>query len=179
MMSDRTTAPPVGAPSQAMPPEDTSSPSSVREAVLSQHRAIETILVRIDDALDDVSTDSEGSSIEASLTAHLRDRARELHDEFRDHLAFEERYMLPLVREIDSWGEERVDRILKEHAEQRELLEFLWLRFDSPDTHSQVLVSHIRDFSEILRKDMHHEEHEVLSETLLRDDVVAIDAETG
>ena len=179
MMRETATAPPVVVPSQAAPPADTSSPSSVREAVLAQHRAIAAILGRIDEALERVPGDGGVSDIETSVAAHLRDRARELHDEFRAHLAFEERYMLPLVREADAWGAERVDRVLKEHAEQRELLEFLWQRFDDPQTHVQVLVSHIRDFAEILREDMDHEEGEVLNRDLLRDDVVSIDLEAG
>jgi hypothetical protein len=38
---------------------------------------------------------------------------------FDDHLAMEERDVLPLLRAADAWGELRANSMLAEHAEQR------------------------------------------------------------
>jgi len=83
------------------------------------------------------------------------------------------------VRAIDAWGPERAQQIEEEHQDQRELLRFVLERLEDRSAPVQLLAEQLRSFVGAVRDDMQYEERAVLSEAVLRDDVVAIDVVTG
>ena len=116
----------------------------------------------------------------ASPSSRWRHRTVELCREFREHLAYEDRYLLPIIREIDAWGAERARRIEAEHADQALAIdEIAGAVQDGALARSRAFASRVGELAAALRVDMQHEEREVLSEDLLRDDVVSIDAAAG
>src|SRR5207249_1617194 len=105
----------------------------------------------------------EGDALLARLLAHMR---------------WEELYLLPALREADSWGAERAARLIKDHRDQRELFRFLHSRLGDTEAWP-VLAQRLSDLIALLRDDMAEEERDLLDERVLRDDIVAIDALTG
>jgi hypothetical protein len=149
------------------------TPSELRQAVLAQHVVIAELLDEVESAARRV----QGG--DGSLLGRLRERGRELHARMAEHLDFEDRFLVPVVRDVDAWGPERARAISEEHADQRELLAFVLSRLEDRDSPVQLLAEQLRNFAGALRDDMHYEEQAVLNENLLRDDVVVIDAASG
>ena len=147
-------------------------PSEVRERVLADHERLRADFKRIE-AIARAARDGalerfgdlrvEGDALLARLLSHMR---------------WEESYLLPALRNSDSWGAERAARLIKDHREQRELFRFFHSRLgDTGDW--PVLAQRLSDLIALLRDDMAEEERELLNERVLRDDVVAIDALTS
>ena len=102
-----------------------------------------------------------------------------MHDKLVAHLDFEDRYLVPTIRDVDAWGEERANRLAQEHVEQRELFQYILGRLRDTNRPSILLGRELLAFVEVLLEDMQQEEQTVLDADLLRDDVVSIDVETG
>ena len=144
-------------------------PSEVRERVLSDHERLRADFRRIE-ALARAAREGalgrfgdlrvEGDALLARLLAHMR---------------WEESYLLPALRNSDSWGAERAARLIKDHRDQRELFRFFHMRLESTEPWP-VLAQRLSDLIALLRDDMAEEERDLLDERVLRDDVVAIDA---
>jgi len=149
-------------------------PSEIREQVFAQHRALSHLLDGVEVALSRFRRGGGPEHIEV-----LRERGRRLHDRLVEHLAFEDRFLVPTIREIDAWGEERARAIECDHRDQREVLAFLLAQLERRDTPAPVLAEQLFGWVASVREDMEHEEHGVLGADLLRDDVVSIGAEAG
>jgi WS/DGAT/MGAT family acyltransferase len=149
------------------------SPSELREAVLAQHAVISELLDEVESAARRV----QGG--DGSVLPRLRERGRELHARMAEHLDFEDRFLVPVVRSVDAWGPERAISISEEHGDQRELLAFVLSRLEDREGPVQLLAEQLRNFAGALRDDMHYEEQAIVNENLLRDDVVVIDAASG
>jgi WS/DGAT/MGAT family acyltransferase len=147
--------------------------SELREAILAQHAVLSELL----DAVETAAARVQGG--DGSVLELLRERARELHDRMSEHLEFEDRCLVPTVRAVEAWGPERARQIDEEHVDQRELLAFVLGRLEDRGSPVQLLAEQLRSFVGAVRDDMHYEEEAVLSDELLRDDVVAVDAVTG
>jgi iron-sulfur cluster repair protein YtfE (RIC family) len=108
---------------------------------------------------------------------HLLEPFEALYRDLRDHLDFEDALLAPALREADAWGGIRADQLERHHREQRQALRELSERSRSepPVALVQTVTSLIAD----LRADMTHEERDLLSCDLLRDDLVALDASGG
>ena len=147
-------------------------PSEVRERVLADHERLRADFERIE-ALARAARDGAlerfsdlrvaGDALLARLLAHMR---------------WEESYLLPALRDSDSWGAERATRLIKDHRDQRELFRFFHSRLGEIDSWP-VLAQRLSDLIALLRDDMAEEERDLLDERVLRDDVVAIDALSG
>ena len=147
-------------------------PSQVRSAILGEHEEIRAILGAVD-AL--AGTPQVGpKEVEA-----LRQQSLVLHRRLIAHLEFEDRHLVPAVRDADAWGEERARRLVEEHAEQRELLEYILMQLGDRERAPQLLCRTLRTFVELVNEDMVHEESALLRDDILRDDVVAINLEAG
>jgi iron-sulfur cluster repair protein YtfE (RIC family) len=146
------------------------APSVVRATILAQHVVLREKLSR---ALTVASRALKGEPEGVSLSAIVRD----VRDRFRAHLAFEERWLVPLLRETDGWGPERVSRLLEEHARQRAELDTLIEGIEA-GWDAQRLALATRSLVTDLLIDMADEERGCVSEDLLRDDVVNVDQAT-
>ena len=144
-------------------------PSVVRLRILSDHRSLRRDLERLDALVAEVRAGrAPGATLRLDTEALLA--------WLRGHMRWEEAYLLPALREADAWGAERAKRLVDDHREQRELLDFLNQRLLDDAQPAALLVRDVTHLIALLREDMRQEEAELLDERVLRDDVVAIDA---
>lgn len=148
-------------------------PSEVRAHVLRDHEALRGRLEGLEQLCSRV-LDGRASS-----AAELRDAGLALLSALAKHMAWEDLYLAPALREADAWGQERAARLDADHREQREVLDLALdgLRDDSRPL--RVQARRLRDLVALLRDDMVDEEQTLLDARVLRDDVVGIDVETG
>jgi hypothetical protein len=146
------------------------APSVVRATILAQHGVLrETLNRALAVATRALRSQPEGTSLSAIV--------RDLRARFRAHLEFEERWLVPLLREADAWGPERVERLLDEHGRQRAELDTL-IEGIGAGWDTQRLALATRSLVTDLLIDMADEERGCVSEDLLRDDVVNVDQAT-
>lgn len=148
-------------------------PSEVRQTILEDHEALRRSFRKLRDLLHAEGGDGP------ERDAHVRELGAALRQRFLRHLDLEDRFLVPALRGIDAWGPERAERVSREHAEQRERLERLLADLRDPARPVEALVAELDELVRDLLIDMEHEERAVLSEDLLRDDVISIDVETG
>jgi len=155
------------------------SPSQIRNEILEQHREIEALLARVEEVAKRVLEQDFAKESRPGAIRELRELASDLYQRFERHLDFEDRHLVPALREADAWGEERARRVECEHRDQRALLAFLIERLEDAGQTSSAMAHQLRGFVATVRDDMAHEEKAVLSDKILRDDVVSIDAFAG
>jgi hypothetical protein len=143
-------------------------PSEIRQRILRDHRGLRNDLERLEALAADVRAGRPCGALRVDAEALLA--------WLKGHMRWEESYLLPALREADAWGAERAERLLRDHREQRELLEFLNGRLQDEGQPAVLVVRDVTQLIELLRDDMRAEEAELLDERVLRDDVVAIDA---
>src|SRR4051812_26412913 len=105
--------------------------------------------------------------------SQLRERTRNLCESLWFHLATEDEILVPLLRDLDAWGEVRVERVESDHEAQRAEIEEL--RKKAEEATPASFAESVLAFSRALRADMAHEEEVSLSRELLRDDPVSLD----
>ena len=149
------------------------TPSELRRTVLAQHAELSKLLDTVAAAARRVQG-GDGSVLDL-----LRDCGRELHERMSEHLDYEDRWLVPAMRELDAWGTERARSIDEEHRDQRELLSFVLSRLEDRKAPVQLLADQLLSFVAAMRDDMQFEEAAVLREDLLRDDVVSVGATSG
>jgi len=141
-------------------------------AILAQHQRIRALLDRAhgvaEAALDDEAPfpDAVASAIEDIRTV------------LEVHLAFEERVLLPILRDDLPLGPERADRLLDEHGRQRATLATLH-REASRSPQLPILAAKLAFLTEWLLADMIEEERSLLVPDVVRDDVVVVDQSSG
>jgi len=148
-------------------------PSEVRLRVLEDHGRLRIALSKLRRLAQQVGAGLAGGSLK------IRRELRSFADQFFRHLQMEEEVLLPVLRNVDSWGKERAERVLEEHREQRQTLLELLEDLDRTPQRVTRHVRHVLWLCDALEADMLHEEAGVLSESLLRDDVVVIDGMGG
>ena len=148
-------------------------PSQVRERILADHGRLRERMAALQEVVERVLEGTPG------LEERARHDGEGLRRHFLEHLDLEDRYLVPALREIDAWGEERAARVVKEHREQRQRMEVLLRHLQDPTTHARWIAAELASLVQDLLVDMEHEESAVLSENLLRDDPVGIDVEAG
>jgi hemerythrin-like domain-containing protein len=148
-------------------------PSEVRRRILDEHARLRGLLAEVQSLVERV-LEGHGEAVEL-----LRERGRALHTFFFDHLELEDVILVATLRDADAWGEERARNLTQEHREQRQLLEALLGRIDDARLPAEELARDLADFVQRVREDMAVEEKAMLSDKILRDDVISIDAETG
>jgi hypothetical protein len=92
---------------------------------------------------------------------------------FVEHLAYEEAVILPILADDLPVGPLRMERILEEHARQIAELRALCAWRDGDDPTS--LAKGFGDLARALLADIEHEERDVLTPDVIRDDAVVID----
>lgn len=146
-------------------------PSQVRSRILAEHAALRAELDRLTAVTEQLQAGCAGALAQAI------DMAQSLYRSLRNHIDFEDALLVPALRDTDSWGPVRAERLTRHHAEQRSELRALSERSAIMPAQGlvQLLVALIAD----LRADMDYEDQEVLSSELLRDDVMVADNEAG
>jgi hypothetical protein len=132
-------------------------PSEVREQVGNQHLQLRILFVEV----------------RAALESDPRAAIERLVREVWQHLDFEDRLLVPALREVDAWGRLRAEQIAAEHASQRAALGVLRQLARHGDR--RLAVDGARGLIDELTADMDAEERDLLDPDLLRDDVIAID----
>jgi hypothetical protein len=143
------------------------NPSDVRARVLAEHLWLCEKLTQVEEAARSVLA---GSQREAR---RLRAGVQDLCESLRIHLATEDELLVPLLHDLDAWGEIRAERVRSDHQAQRGELEALCREAEEND--SATLAASVLAFGKALRADMALEETVSLGPDLLRDDTISAD----
>lgn len=147
------------------------NPSEVRNRVLADHELLRERLARIEILARTVLEGRVGAASE------LRDHAAELGVELSNHFDLEDDILVEVLRNADPWGPERVARLQEDHARQRQMLAQLRQSAGDVGRPDLELALTARGFVQLMFEDMEEEERLLLSEDLLRDDIIALDGE--
>jgi hypothetical protein len=139
--------------------------------LLAQHKQLRESIVAVGEAAGNVLACGDGE-----LFTHHPELIRAVDafaDELRVHLAAEEELLAPVLERIDAWGPLRLDLLRSEHSHQRAVLHALHTdRKLGPREMARRARSLVAD----VLLDMDAEERDLLSERLLRDDPIVLDA---
>jgi DNA repair ATPase RecN len=131
----------------------------VRKVLLSQHEQLRTMMTELEAAL-------EGRADERVIKEKVEAVKASLHR----HSEEEEATLRPILETIDAWGPQRVEAMIAEHEAEHERLE----RAYDP---TRLDAKNLGALMELIREHMAREESGMLSEKLLRNDVVIDDAD--
>jgi hypothetical protein len=145
---------------------------TARGAILAQHERIRALLERAHSVAES-ALDGRAPSSDAVASA-----IGDIRTIMEVHLAFEEKSLLPILRDDLPLGPERADRLLDEHSRQRETLATLH-REACAFPQFPILAAKLAFLAEWLLADMNEEERSLLVPDVVRDDVVIIDQTTG
>ena len=121
----------------------------------------------------------EGLERQSPGWQRLRREGEKLGRAVETHTLWEERHLVPMLRDADAWGAERVERLRQEHAEQRRILGLLLERLRDERRSPRCIARDLRELCGRLEREMRREEREAWSPDVIRDDVVSIDLEAG
>jgi hypothetical protein len=134
-------------------------PSKLLTELMTQHEALRGIMDRCEQLADELDA---GRGDPAQLTREVA----KLRLAFDAHNRFEEQLLRPVLREIDAFGDVRIDRMIADHVgEHRMVRERLG---DGP-------TAIMRDAIDHLRVHLQAEERYFLSSKVLRDDLVSVE----
>lgn len=140
-------------------------PAQVRAIILAEHRTIRAQLAQLE---ADATALLACSTSKPNQRHALRQQALQLCRELRAHFAFENQVLVPVLEHVDAWGQVRAEKLLAEHAQQRQLLR-VYTRTLRDEVGSQSLAAVVWQLVETIRQDMRDEEADVLSPELLSD----------
>jgi iron-sulfur cluster repair protein YtfE (RIC family) len=152
--------------------DDNPRPSEVRALILAQHDALRVLYAEVDELLSSVLAG------DAAVERALRERCRVLYQTLLQHMATEDAYLAPALRQTDGFGPLRAHDLLDEHDRQRRLLRHALSSIDERSS-GETLLQSIPPLLVSLRADMAHEEHALLNPDLLKDDAIEVDTMTG
>ncbi len=153
-------------------PEQRLDAGTARESILGQHRRIRALLDRAR-AIAEAALDGNPPSPDAVASA-----IGDIRTTMEVHLTFEEKTLLPILRDDLPLGPARADRLLDEHQRQKQTLATLHHEASSyPD--STMLAAKLAFLTSWLLTDMEEEERSLLIPEVIRDDVVTIDQSDG
>ena len=144
-------------------------PSRVLRLIVDHHKAL---LERLDELAHAAKRLSER---DPDVLAHVVALSSRLCDELLDDIALESYFLVPVLRDIDAWGDSRAETLLHRLSARRSEIEMLLAACANGDT--DTLGSTIERFVEDRRSAMQWAESGLLS--VLRDDIVSIEAEGG
>jgi hypothetical protein len=153
-------------------PERRVDAGTARRGILSQHEQIRTLLER---ARGVAEAALDGLPLIAGAVASA---IGDIRSTMEVHLTFEERVLLPLLRDDLPVGPERAERLLDEHRRQRDVLATLHVEARAhPDL--PMLAAKLAFLTTWLLADMAEEERCLLTEEVVREDVVIVDQASG
>lgn len=144
-------------------------PSHVRERILEDHQRLHARLHKLEQSVDALEHEP------AQLTT-LTEMARSLLEDLVVHTELEDIILAAALCEIDAWGPVRASILRDHHEAQRRELRALIESYGNVGRCEDVARLTLNWIREV-RSDMYHEEREVLTRTLLRDDLIAVEME--
>jgi acetoin utilization protein AcuB len=144
------------------------SPEEIRRRVVDEHRRIAVLLDKVEGLARQLGGGDPGAD------PLLRRAVFELHEVMRHHMAYEERTLLPALRDADSFGPARVAAFVREHQAQRSMLENIATELAATESSERLTVG-VLELVRAIRDDMETERREFLDPDLLRDSVVRTD----
>ena len=148
------------------------SPSQVRDCLVGEH----TVLRRLIAEAERMAAQVESG--EGTLVAPLRDVGKTLAVRFRTHIAHRDE-LLPAIFREDPWGDVRTERLRRDRPTDMNLADSLEKLATGEQQSSDSFVSALRPVLKELAAEITLNEERHLDAKVLRDDVVAIDAESG
>ena len=134
-------------------------PSKLLGELMKQHQALRAMMDACEKLADELDA---GQGDPTALTREVS----KLRLAFDAHNKFEEQLLRPVLREIDAFGDVRIDRMIADHiSEHHAVREHLG---DGP-------VAVLRDALDHLRVHLQAEERYFLSSKVLRDDLVTVE----
>ena len=146
-------------------------PREVRTMILEDHKELRTRLARLSECLEVERLEAHGDEL-----TNARQHFDKVSRFFAAHIAFEDEFLVPLLRDDFAWGEIRARAILEHHAEQREELADLARLVRSESVDPEGLRANLDTFVSSLAIDMQEEEAGVLRPDILGDDIVTVEA---
>jgi hypothetical protein len=153
-------------------PERRLDAGTARESILGQHRRIRALLEHAR-AVAEAALDGAAPAPDAVASAIGDIRAT-----MEVHLTFEEKTLLPILRDDPPLGPERADRLLDEHRRQRQTLGTLHHEAGVAPA-LPMLAAKLAFVTAWLLSDMEEEERSLLTADVVRDDVVTVDQSSG
>jgi hypothetical protein len=148
-------------------------PSEIRRRILDDHETLRAMLASVERIAGEVLGG------DAEQKGPLRFEGETLLGRLAEHMAWEDRYLRPALLETAGFGEVRAERLDRDHREQRELLSYALASLADASRPARLVARNLLDLVALLRDDMADEERFLVSEKVLRDDVVNVDVETG
>lgn len=146
--------------------------TAARREVLEQHVALRRLLRCVDAAARRVLSGAPANDLELPALMRL------LRKTLLDHMAFEERFLVPVLHDVDPWGPERATHFLAEHERQRAVL--ATLDDEALTGHgAAALAVVLRSLVTDILLDMQEEERDFLTSEVLHDDLVVCDQNGG
>jgi hypothetical protein len=134
-------------------------PSKLLTELIKQHDALRAIMDRCESLADELD---EGRGEAVRLTREVA----KLRLAFDAHNKFEEQLLRPVLRELDAFGDVRIDRMIADHVGEHHAV-----REALGDGPTDIL----RNAIDSLRVHLQAEERYFLSSKVLRDDVITIE----
>ncbi|MCA9528694.1 MAG: hemerythrin domain-containing protein [Myxococcales bacterium] len=139
----------------ARPSQPPSLTSETRAHIRAEHERLEARIVRVQQSADAVERREEGA-VQA-----LRRALRDLRVLLRGHLRFEERFLVPALRENVETGDEDARALLEEHEAQRGEMDRIIADLEATGAGAKLLDG-ARELARALLDDMEHEEEAYL-----------------
>jgi Hemerythrin HHE cation binding domain len=152
------------------------SPGEVRRIILTQHAQIRVLLQAIEDKTIGLLAASVPN---AAARTQTRELALRLCSVMATHIALENRILVAAIATIDAWGAVRASQLREEHAEQLLILRAYADELAVESATGAALAMTAAELVALIRADMDHEEATVLQASLLSDDGLGDDVETG
>lgn len=149
----------------------TSSTERVRGRVRAEH----AILRSLSNALVAVAREA---TCDGKQLPYVQSILGQLASELELHLEFEERELIPILREADAWGPVRVEAISEEHSQQRTLIRALVENARGP-CDIGALAEELGRFVESFARDMAEEEEHLLNADALGEESVVLEQTDG
>jgi hypothetical protein len=149
------------------------SAQEARRRIFAQHETLRMILKAAGSVAD---LASGGARRVADLLPHYLENVRA---SLEQHLAFEERLLLPILESDPPLGPERARRVRAEHLRQRAELAALSAERDRIALRPGEVAQRLRSLIDAFLEDMAEEERVLLTGDVLRDDGVSVEQECG
>ncbi len=143
-------------------------PAMVRLQVLEQHDGLRDLLRRA------LAATTQSLRHHGVSRDDLVGFVCELAVRFRNHLAYEERHLVPVLAHVDGWGPERVQDLLEEHTRQRAEVDTL-IEGTEGDWDADRIALTLRSLAADLLMDMEEEERGSLRQELLADQFIVVE----
>ena len=149
-------------------PVDRLDAGPARKGILWQHEQIRALLQRAREVAE-LAIDGSPPTPDAVASA-----VGDIRSTMEVHLTFEERVLIPLLRDDLPVGPQRAAALLDEHTQQREMMSMLHEEARRAPGLTMLAVK-LAALTSWLLEDMEEEERCLLTPDVIRDDIVVID----